>query len=1054
MNKLFRRWGMMCLALILPLVTNAQGDVIAEWNFQKNIPEGICDATNYEGVEADIPSNVEGISMHVDATNGKLNCVGRDNAQFNNGTILRVPVKTAKDTVTVNGYPGYSHYAIGGVEATEATTVHRATSSEAAQGYVEIKSTGGSYLFGIKVVHVSLIQEKALYSTDFSDWSSLKASAKATVVNQKTKYSKEDLTFTIYNSEVNPAGTNAKFNNGEPLGWIMAAKSADPYIQTSTLASVSKVRFVHGATGSSRGWKLLAKGDGDTDWAVISDAVANPAGWCEVTADVNRTNVQLRWENLNASQNAYMFQLEIFGMIDMSKNPTLGSFAVNGKTYQAADIFDQLADGTNVATIEISKAEAMISEANPLTEIMTDNGEVSSTEYTLAADGKSCVATIKVAAGDDVAVYKATFVFKPDFTLTYINIDGSTIGKQTVEKDAAIGTFAYDQSAVEKLLKENNVFRGWFVGAKGGRKYTADEIITGNISLYAVATANETVNNENSRFYYNLGDLYFYAEDHEAFNPSGNAAFHDNQHGWEFKSDGQVELTVGGHAYIILGLCRYGSESTISLTDEAGTEIWSTKAPASTDGQSAAFEYNGEAGKLILKTTNGMYLHNLTIINDKNQTITKNDQGYFVVKAGDADSFLATLEVANASASEDARTYVFIPNGTYDLGDKCLTTVSGANISLIGQDMDKTIIMNTPTAEGIGITATILITGKNTYMQDLTLKDALDYFNSSTAGRGVALQDKGQRTICKNVKLLSYQDTYYSNAASQFYWETSEIHGVVDYICGGGDVFFNKCLLVNESRSKSPKNGDVTITAPYTDASNKFGYVFDGCTVENLAAKFNYGRSWGGVSRLAFLNTTLNQPKEIAASRFTTGGMNVAADKFVEYNTMDKNGNVVSPASNVLTFTKDNTKNTYETILTAAQAAEYALDKVFTNWTPADYAAQLEMEDVKKVATTITWTAVEGAKAYAVIADGVLAGIVDGNTTSFTLTAEDAKTVEVRAANGMGGFGAATVADDRTGINEIETAADTKDIIYNMQGIRMEKAIKGLYIINGKKVIK
>ncbi len=1053
MNKLFKRWGMMCLALILPLVANAQGDVVAEWNFEKNLPEGICDATNYERTEADIPSTVEGIVMHVDATNGKLNCVGRNNAQFNNGTILRVPVKTAKDTVTVKGYPGYINYTIGGVAATDNVTSHRATSAEAAQGYVEIVSTGGSYIYGVKVVHVSLIQEKPLYSTDFSDWSAVKAAEKETVVNQKTKYSKENFSFAIYNSDVNPAGVNTKFNNGEPLGWIMAAKSASPYIQTSKFASISKVRYVHAATGGNRGWKLFAKGDGDADWVLIHDKVADPAAWCEVNADVNRTNVQLRWENINSSQNAYMFQLDIFGMVDLSKTPTLGSFKVNGVTYQAADIFMEQADGTNTATIEISKAETMISEANPLTDISIDNGELESIEYAPAADGKSCVATLNIKAGEDVAVYKANIIFKPDFTLTYYNIDGSKIGTQTIEKDSKIAEFAYDVKAVESLLKENDVFRGWFVAAKGGRKFTTDEVILANTALYAIATENETVNNENKRLFYNLCDQYFYAEDHEAFNPSGNGKFHDNQHGWEMKSDAKIDLTVGGHAYIILGLCRYGNAGNVTISDKDGKALWTTALPGASDGATAAFEYNGEADVLTLSTDNGMYMHNLTIINDKNKNINKNEQGYFIVKANDADNFLATLEIANAASTSDSRTCVFVPNGTYDLGEKCLTAISGKNISLIGQDMDKTIIVNTPTAEGIGITATILNTGENTYMQDITLKNALDYYNSSTAGRAVSLQDKGKHTICKNVKLLSFQDTYYSNAVSQFYWETSEIHGVVDYICGGGDVFFNKCLLVNESRSKTPKSGDVTITAPYTDAANKFGYVFDSCTVENLASKFNFGRSWGGVSRLAFLNTTLNQPSEIAKTRFTTGGMNVAADKFVEYNSMDKNGNVVSPASNVLTFTKDNTKNTYETILTAAQAAEYALDKVFTDWKPADHAAQLTMGEVKKAATTITWTAVDGAKAYAVIADGNLAAIVDGTATSYSLT-EDAKTVEVRAANGMGGFGEAAVATDATGINTIETGAKAEDIIYNMQGIRVAKATKGLYIINGKKVIK
>ena len=220
--------------------------------------------------------------------------------------------------------------------------------------------------------------------------------------------------------------------------------------------------------------------------------------------------------------------------------------------------------------------------------------------------------------------------------------------------------------------------------------------------------------------------------------------------------------------------------------------------------------------------------------------------------------------------------------------------------------MEGTIIKNAPdrAIEGIGTTATILNTSSNLYLQDLTLQNALDYYGAGAAGqvggRAVCLQDKGQRTISKNVRMLSYQDTYYSNSNSQFYWETSELHGCVDFLCGGGDVFYDRCLLVAESRSATGKSGEATLTAPYIDASNHYGYVFNQCTVENKAAKFNFGRAWGGVSRLAFLNTTLNQPTEISATRFTPQGMNVVADRFVEYRSVDPEGNVVSPPSFVI----------------------------------------------------------------------------------------------------------------------------------------------------------
>lgn len=1035
--------------LMLSFISNAQGDITVKWDFKNNIPEGIREATNFEGKTGELASNVEGVTMYVDATKGKLK--GRDSdAQFNNGTILRVPVKSAKDIVTVYGYPNYSQYTLSGEPCTNEAS-HKATSAEVEQGYVEVVSTGGSYLYGIQVVFVSSIQQKCLYSTDFTEWGAYETSAKEaeTKVTWKTKYSHEDLTFSIFNTKIGASNWNTgKFPDWEG-GFLMAAKSANPYIETSQLASVTKVHYKHGATGSNRGWKLEAKGDGDEDWVVISETVANPAVGCDVDAEVNRTNVQLRWTNLNASQNAYMMQIDIYGNVDFSQTPSLGEFEVNGTKYAADDVFNEQADGTMAGTVEISKLETMISESNPLSNLTTNNGDISATTYSTDTEGNAVV-TIKVKAGEEEMTYILTVVFKPDFTLTYYGVTGDVLGTQTVEKDAAIGTFSCEYS---EELPTSFVFRGWYVEADGGRRFTTDDVVTSDLSLYALVTKNESISNGDERYYYNLADKYFYADDHEAFNPEGNAEYHDGQHGWVFSANDKLNLLVGGRAYINLGLCRY-SAGDITLSDANGNVIGTIAAQVETDGQSGSFEYDGEAATLTLTFSGTTYIHNVTIINDANSSIKKDDNGYFIVKAGDASNLLATLEIANSQASNDSRTFIFVPNGTYDLGKTCLTKVSGNNISIIGESMEGTIIKNAPDVEneGIGTTATLLVTGQNTYFQDLTLQNALDYYGAGAAGRAVCLQDKGARTICKNVKMLSYQDTYYSNANNQFYWETSEIHGTVDFICGGGDVYFNKCLLVGESRSASGKSGEVTLTAPYIDASNKFGYVFEGCTIENKAASFNFGRAWGGVARLAFLNTTLNQPNEIAAKRFTAAGMNVAADKFVEYNSVDAEGNVVSPASNVVTFTKDSQQNTMETIITAEQAAEYSLDKVFPDWKPADIALQTTVGAVSLTDNTLTWEAAQGATAYAIVCNNEIVDIVNATTTSYAVSDSNA-TYAVRAANGMGGFGEAIkVGETGTGIKDTISDDGKETIIHTLGGVRINKVGgKGIYIINGKK---
>ena len=891
----------------------------------------------------------------------------------------------------------------------------------------------------------SAFSTKELYSTDFSTWGAYEQKADETNVTNvewKTKYSHENLTFSIFNTQI--GATN--FNTGKFPDWtggmLMCAKSDNPYVETSALASVTKVHFRHGATGGNRGWKLLAKGDGDADWVVVSSSVANPAQGCDVDVDVNKTNCKLRFENITTNQNAYLLELAIYGLVDLSKTPALGKITVNGKDYQTADICSEDNDGNMAATIEISKKEKMVDkDGNPIVFGTPDNGEIKSIEYN-KVDDQSTLVTAVVAAGNQTLTYKFTVAFKPDYTLTYYNTDGSVLeATQQVEKDSPIATLRNNDGVI---VADGKAFRGWFVEADGGRKYTTDDIVTGPTSLYAVATDIEVASAVN-RYTYTLTDPYFYAEDHEGFRPTGGA-FHDKQHGWSFGADDKIDIISGRHSLIFVTGCKYSNASTIKLM-KGETEVGSITLDKKSDGVMQSIEYTGEAGTLSLVADGGMYIHKLIVANLGDASTEKNELGYYVCEAGNAGNFLTMLDLANANSSATERTCIFLPDGTYDLGKTVLTTVSGNNISIIGQSMGKTIIKNAPDVknEGIGTTATLYVTGKNLYMQDLTLENALDYYKSGSAGRAVCLQDKGDGTICKNVKMLSYQDTYYSNNNNgKYYWEDSEIHGTVDFLCGGGDVYYNRCKFVVEKRQADGKGG-CTIAAPYTDGS-KWGYVMNECVVDNYAENFNYGRAWGGTPRLAYLNTTLLQPEKIIKDRFTVGGMNVPADKFVEYNTMDASGKVVSPASNVLKFTKDKKVNEMETILTAEQAAEYALDKVFPTWTPAEYTKQVGLGLLATDGNNITWTAAEGAKAYAVFYKMQYVGMTAA--TSWPIAAgEKADDFVVRPANAMGGFGGGSTTT--TGVNSLKVNAENvvSTMFYDLQGARVDGSQRGVLLM-------
>lgn len=1060
MNRNLLRFGLLSLLLVLACIAKAQ-DVTAIWDFQKNLPEGINTATNFQGTTGDINSTVDGITMHVDATTGKLK--GRtSDAQFNTGTKLQIPVKSAKDVVTVTSYPNYHNYTVGGVAATADVTDHKATSAEVAQGYVEVIAIGSSYLYQVKVVHVSAIQEKALYSTNFTNWNEIdRKKATDEVVKVKTLYSKEELSFTFNGVGVYPAGTNSKFP--EIIGFTQTAKytgeynTAEPNVVTSPLANITKITLHQAATGSKRGIKVSVKGDGDADWVAIHNQAIVKASGEDLSLDVNRTNCQIKFESFTLNQNAFVTDLAIYGKVDMSKTPMLGSFSLNGEKYQAVDIFNEDATGKQLATLLISKKATLISESNPLTDITADNGTIKSTTYTTTGEGndQKTVVTIVVEANGDEATYELTVAFKPDFTLTYYNIDGTTvIGTQTVEQDAIIGSFK--QEAEEKAtVADGKKFRGWAPSQEQDeKKYTTSSAFTSDAKLYAVVTDIETANTT-ARYDFNLQKEGFCADDHEAFCVEGNGKWHDTTHGWSFSAGDKIKILMGGKGYIKLTLCSFSTTGDITLTDPKGNMTASVDAKASKDGFSAILQNNStESGAYTLTFAATAYLHGLSIVNMTEPAYAKNGNWY-TVKAGDTNSFLTTLEVVNAAnaAADAARSYIFLPNGTYDLGDKCLTQISGNNISIIGESMDNTIIVNKPAIEneGIGTTATLLNLSNNLYLQDLTLKDALDYYKTGSAGRAVCLQDRGTQTICKNVKMLSYQDTYYSNEPNgkgQFYFEDSEIHGTVDYVCGGGDVYFNRVLFVNESRKEGEKNGEDVIAAP--NSKSEWGYIFKDCTIENKAKAFSLGRSWNNITRLTWLNTTVNQKDEILNddtkyAYFTINAMGDAiADKFRLDVLKDAEGNVFSPAEKKVVFKNSGAtqqKEEKNIILTAEEAATYSLDAVFGDWKPEVKSAQAAAPAATLKDGTLSWTG--EAKMYLVSKDGKFYALTSENS----LAVEGEGSFTVRAANEMGGFGRADNSTD-TGIENIATSSDVLSTkIYSADGVQVSKWQRGINIV-------
>ncbi len=624
----------------------------------------------------------------------------------------------------------------------------------------------------------------------------------------------------------------------------------------------------------------------------------------------------------------------------------------------------------------------------------------------------------------------------PNRTVTYYDVDGTVIGTETVQGGSAL---AYKYSESDVTVADGYAFRGWFNSQQTSAvKIAEGTSVQNNLNLYAKTTAIEVPTNS-SIYRYAFNSSNFYIEDHEAIWTNGGA-WHDAQHGFAFSAGNTLEIAVAGNAIVSLGCCKYGSEGTATVTTKSGTEVASFATLYETDGTETSFQFTStKADTLVITFSATAYIHYVNVFNVVEFTEFNEETGYYYIKSGDVSSFLIALSSANSSGNKK----IFLENGTYDLGETALTSISGTNISIIGESMDGTIIVNAPAKEneGIGTTATLLNTSSNLYMQDLTLQNALDYYATGSAGRAVCLQDKGSNTICKNVKMLSYQDTYYSNKASNFYWEDSEIHGTVDYLCGDGSVVYNRVKLVNESRSKDSNSGSDVIAAPYTTAG-QWGYIFLDCTIETYSKDYTFARAWGGNSTAVYINTT-DASDALNTSRWTIAGMNVPAYKFKEYNTQNSKGTVTTPSTNVVTFTHSSGNNQFETVLSATEAAEYTIDNIYGTWAPDEIAAQLTTT-VTRGTDNITWTAAEGATAYAVVVDGVVVEILPATT----LTYSNAK-ANIRVANGRGGFGPVCDENGDTAIEAIETVKTETYQVFDLTG-RLSNQKAGLQIMNGK----
>ena len=530
-------------------------------------------------------------------------------------------------------------------------------------------------------------------------------------------------------------------------------------------------------------------------------------------------------------------------------------------------------------------------------------------------------------------------------------------------------------------------------------------------------------------------------------------------------------------------------DEKVKLTASAKATLNAQELTGAVSGKTITFAYKGlsyaTAYTFTLVANSVADLTDNAIENDitysfttkEKPAVTKAMYDFIVPTDGD---FKAALAAAAKRTDTSKRFRIFIKQGDYKIPadenkmvegndgkqyPSATTYLNTPNVSIIGESNENTSITNTVPAvecdKGFGMANVLEGIGKgdvlslesgavNTYFQDIKMYSSM----GDKKGRDIVLNDKSNKTICKNVNLWAYQDTYVSNnQKGRFYFEGGILRGNTDFLCGKGDVYYNNVDLL--------MCGTGYLAVP--SLPTQYGYIFKDCTIKDgsdtgINGKYKLGRPWGKGTPIAlFIDTKMEVIPTATGWDEMSGGY---PKRFAEYNSTTATGSAVDlsgrkqvydayDAKNGDSYTNRRNETAENPVLTAEEAASYTIETVMggdDDWDPTAATEQASAPtNVKIAGNNLTWDNSNYALLWAVCKNGK---VIDF-TVEPTYNVDDASaTWSVRAANEMGGLGEATEATTSTGIENIATSADVLSTkIYSADGVQVSKLQKGINII-------
>lgn len=928
------------------------------WNFRKGSDLIGSNGKLIQGTTGEVNGLV------IDATTGKFDSSIVDWAQFNTGTVVKIPVKGSCE-ITIGSYKEKQ----ATIEGTEVSTTEFKYQYSGAAGYVDLVATANGYIGSIEVKHIAEPEANVENFTFVMDEHAVDGVVKT------GEYKFGDSTLTL---------------GGQTVGGVITQYTVKPDKKV-TINGVEHDAYTSGKRHADANNIPNLPGEGDGCLATFT-----PAAKGMMTVYYNSTSF-LRVHTFNADGTKE-------GFVDSETGLTSYSFkVVPGKTYVMSTTgktnnmfyagYSYVADEKITVPVTVNNIDATIGSGLKLSLV---DDQLGGDEISLSTTTKS----LKLLKGHTYRVSSNDGGVKPlvgDSQTFTVTGDAVTITLNNVPDVELTGKITgTDASNVTKLVFTNNTSGtvneatitgdSYKVSVKPGEYTTSVETKDGS-TTYDRASVKAGAENVN--------DVYVEKDDPASkrdysytrvpsLTTTGSIAVENGKPHTVARADSSLTIPVKGKAKVAIST-YYAFNFTVNGEKYDSTETDKGYTSVGTTSKTDTFEMVVE-GDAVVNFGATTYITGISVVP---MTEFKSE----ISVPGDYDTLNeasdAILGMQNRPEGEAGRVTI---NLTSDVFEQVVMAAPYVTLKGNGHTIswyygvgtkyysidpatglyNKTLAMDRYSSEeGNGSLwgGVFIVRGNNFVAENTTFLNTYNYYlteaeKTDIAGsnlsvdrlaegadvsdykfkeRSNAFYIEADNIEVFNCSILSSQDTLGRNGSANYgyhaYFNGCTIGGNVDYICGEFAAVFDNCKLQWKTY-KNDENNNAKIG--YIVAPKTSPYVFRNCEVTtdgahgDAAVLGKYGRTWGANSNASFIECETNGYIDSEGWTEMSNGEKASAI-FNEYNNTNKGEAFVTTGC---------TNSTLDAVVNYIDLENVsAVDTVLGTWKPVHYKEVISKDD-------------------------------------------------------------------------------------------------------------